>query len=206
MFPPCRRPWHGHGSTAPSTGAWPGHPPLAQGEVGGAERTYFEPAWVGSQHGSGEGTTPSAASQETRLIPPLTLPSAGRRRRHEADPRGSGRDGTPFPPNRSYRCHHHRHHPHWGILLQAPPFAWTLLDAPLTLGDRDSSSFPFSFPSPLRTSAFLRTGVACRDRPRPPLLEASRIGRRSVPARAKTSLKRDRRKSRIEAMCKKRTY
>jgi len=53
------------------------------------------------------------------------------------------------------------------------PFAWTWLDAPLTIGGRDSSSSSLSFLSPLRTSAFLRIDTACHDRPRPPLLVAS---------------------------------
>ena len=169
-------------------------------------RPNFAQAREGCQRGSGEGATPSVAFQETRLAPPLVLPSVGRRRRLEAGPRGSGRGETPSPQSRRCRRRHRRHHPRWGILLQAPPFAWTLLDAPLTLGDRDSSSFPSSFLSPLRTSAFQRTGAACRGRPRPPLLEASRTERRSAPTRTKASSKRDRRKSRIKAICKKGTY
>ena len=116
-FPPCQRPEHGHGSMAPSPGDWPGRPPLAQGEIGGAGRTGFEPVREGRRHGSGRVTTPSAASQETRLVPPLVLPSAGHQRRHEVDPRGSYQAGTPSP--RSRRCYrrHHRRHPRWGILL-----------------------------------------------------------------------------------------
>jgi len=164
--------------------------------VRGAGRPDFAQAREGYQH----------RSSGTRLAPLLVLPSVGHRHRLEVDPRGSGRGETPSP--RSHRCRRRcrRHHLRWGILVQAPRFAWTLFDAPLTLGGRDSSSFSLSFLSPLWTSAFLRTGAACRDRPRPPLLDASRTERRSVPARAKTSLKRDRRKFRIEAICKKRTY
>ena len=71
---------------------------------------------------------------------------------------------------------------------------------------RDSSSFPSSFQSPLRTSAFPRTQAACRDRLHPPLLEASRIERRSIPTQAKISLKKDLAKSRMEAISGKRTY
>ena len=86
------------------------------------------------------------------------------------------------------------------------PFAWTSLDMSPMLDARDSSSFHFSFPSPLRTSAFPRTHAACHDRRHPPSLEASRIERRSIPALAKISLKKDRRKSRIKAISRKRTY
>ena len=46
---------------------------------------------------------------------------AGRRRRLEADPRGSGRGETPSPRSRRCRRRHRRHRPRWGILLQAPP-------------------------------------------------------------------------------------
>ena len=130
---------------------------------------------------------------EICLAPPLALPSAGRRHQRKADPRGSSRDDTPSP--RSRRCRHRRlpRRPHWGILPQAPPFAWTWLDAPLTIGGRDSSSSSssLSFPSPsLRTSTSLRTDTACHGRPRPPSLEASRTEHRSVPTKAKDSLKK----------------
>ena len=66
-------------------------------------------------------TAPSADFHETRLAPPLGLPSAGCRRQSGEGPQGSGRDRTPFPQNHRCRCHHHRHRPHWGILPQAPP-------------------------------------------------------------------------------------
>jgi hypothetical protein len=124
------------------------------------------------------------------LGPPLGLPSAGRQRRSEANPRGSCQDGTPSP--RSRRCHRHRRHcrPHRGTLPQAPPSVWTSLGVSPTLGARDSFSSPSSFLSPLRTSAFPRTLAACHDRPRLPLLGAWKIERRSILVRAKVSLKR----------------
>ena len=154
-------------------------PALGAGGGWGAGRPDLAQAREGCQRGGGE----------IHPAPPWALPSAGRRRRLEAEPRGSGRGETPSP--RSRRCHHHRlrRRPHWGILPQALPFAWTWLDAALTIGDRDSSSSSLSFLSPLRTSAFPRIAAACHGRPRPPLLEALRTERRSVPARAKDSLK-----------------
>ena len=128
------------------------------------------------QHGSGEGTTPSVASQETRLAPPLVLPSVGRRRRLEADPRGSCQDRTPSPRSRRCRRHHRRHRPHHGTLPEAPPSTWISIGSSPALGARGSSS-PFSISSPMRTSASPRTLAACHDRPRPPSLEASRLER-----------------------------
>ena len=158
------------------------------------------------QHESGGGTTPSVASQETCLAPPLVLPSAWRLRRLEADPRGSCQDRTPSP--RSCRCrrHHRRHRPHQGTLPQAPPSAWISLGMSRALGARGSFYSHFCFLSPMRTSAFPRTLTACHDQRRPPSLEASRIERRSIPARTRTSLKKDRRKSRIEVVSRKKTY
>ena len=91
-------------------------PAFSAGVVGGAGRTDFAQAWEGYQHGSGEGKTPSVASQETCLAPPLVLPSAGRQRRLEVDPRGSCQDGTPSPRSRRCRRHQHRHCPHQGTL------------------------------------------------------------------------------------------
>ena len=181
---------------------------LAQGEVGGAGRTDFVQARGGYQHRSGEATTPSVASQESRLAPPLVLPSVRRRRRRqlEADPRGSCQDGTPSPRSRRYRHHHRRHRPHQGTLPQAPTSAWISLGASPVLGARGSFSSHFSFLSPMWTFAFPRTLAACHDRPRPPSLEASRIERRSIPAQTWTSLKKDRRKSRIEVVSRKNTY
>ena len=92
------------------------------------------------------------------------------------------------------------------VLLRLPPFAWTSFDVSPALVARDSSSFPSSFLSPLRTSASPRTHASCRDRHHPPLPEASRIERQSIPTWAKISLKKDQRKSRIKAISGRMTY
>ena len=168
-----------------------------QGEVGGAGWSDLVQAREGYQHGSGVGMTPSVASRESRLAPALGLPSVGRRRRSEADPRGSCQDETPSPLSHRSRRHHRRHRPHRGTLPQAPPSIWSSLGVSPALGARDSSSFPSSFLSPSRTSAFLQTLAACRDRPRPPLPGAWKIEHQSIPAQAKISLREGRRKSRI---------
>ena len=78
-----------------------------------------------------------------------------------------------------------------GFFFRLPPSAWTWLDAPPAIGGRDSFSSSLSSLSPWRTSVSQRTSAACHGRPRPPLLEASRIGRQLVPVRAKTSLKKE---------------
>ena len=134
--------------------------------------------------------TPSVASREIRLAPPLGLQSAGRRRRSEADPRGSCQDGTPSPQSRHCRRHQCHHRPHQGTLPQAPPSVWTSIGVSPVLGARDYSSSPSSFLSPMQISAFLRTLAACHDRPHPPLPGAWKIEHRSIPVRAKVSLKR----------------
>ena len=128
----------GHGTTMGQRPRRLGLSPFARlwrRGVRGAGRPDFAQAREGYQHRSGG----------TRLTPLLVLPSAGHRHRLEVDPRGSGRGETPSP--RSHRCRRRcrRHHLRWGILVQAPRFAWTLFDAPLTLGGRDSSSFSLSF-------------------------------------------------------------
>ena len=168
----------GLGSTSP---AWPvpglallrSVPPLleaaARPRVSGPAVNYLT-RWPALDAGGGWGretSRPGAGSEGVSArgrLPPLTFTRPawrppldfhpwdvdGGRRRAIEDLVETGRHSLEIVDRR----HHHRHHPHWGILLQAPPFAWTLLDAPLTLGDRDSSSFPSSFLSPLRTFAF----------------------------------------------------
>ena len=133
-----------------------------------------------------EGCRPGG--DEIRSDPPLAPPSGGRRRHLEAGPRESDRGATPSPRSRRYP--RRRHHRHWGILPQAPPSAWIWLDAPLMLGGRGSSSSPPSLRSPWQTSAFRRIGAVCRDRPRPPLPEASRTGHQSDPAKTKVDLEK----------------
>ena len=107
----------------------------------------------------------------------------------------------PSPRNRRCRCRRHRR---WGIPPQAPPSAWIWLDAPLMLGGRGSSSSPPSWQSPWRI------GAVCRDRPRPPLPEALRTGRQSVPVEIKADLEKRKRgeekKPRIEAARMEKTY
>ena len=154
---------------------------MTQGEVGGAGQPSLVQALGEYRRGSGVGT---------RVALFWGLPSEGRRRRSEANPQESCQDGTPSP--RSHRCRrlHRRHRPHRGTLPQAPPSIWSSLGVSPALGARDSSSFPSSFLSPSRTSAFLQTLAACHDRPRPPLPGAWKIEHRSIPARAKVSLKR----------------
>jgi hypothetical protein len=145
---------------------------------------------------------------EIRSDPPSTSPSGGRRRRLETGPRGSGRDVTPSP--RNHHCRRRRHHHHWGILPQAPPSAWIWPDAPLTLDGRGSSSSPPSWQSPWRTLAFRQIGAVYHGRPRPPLPEASRTGRRSVPVKIKADLEKkgrgEEKEPGIEVARKKKTY
>ena len=117
------------------------------------------------------------------------------RSRRDAIPSESSLSSPPSPPSSSL-----------GDSSSGSPLCLDFARRPLVLGGRGSLSSPSSFLSPLRTSASQRTGAACRGRPRPPSLEALRTERRSVPARAKTSLKRDRRKPRIEAIYRKGAY
>ena len=105
-----RRPRPDRESEAPSPGAWHGRPPWALGE--GAARP--DQPWAKG------GCRPEGG--EIRSDPPLELLSEGRRRRLEADPRGSGQGKTPSPQN--HRCPRRHHHLRWGILPQAPPSAW----------------------------------------------------------------------------------
>ena len=140
------------------------------------------------------------------LGPPLGLPSAGHRRQSEADPRGSCQDRTPSPRSHRYRCHHRRRRPRRGTLPQAPPSVWTSIGISPTLGARGSSSCHSSFFSPLQTSAFPWTLAAYHDRPRPPLPTAWKIEHRLNPVQVETSLREDRRKSRIETTSDRGTY
>ena len=129
-----------------------------------------------------------------------------RRRQPVADSQGFCQDGPPSPRSHRYHHHHHCHHLHRGIPPRIPPSASTSRGVSRALAARDSSSFPSSSLSPFRTSASPWTHASCRDRRHPPLPEASRIERQSIPVRAKKSLKKGRRKSRMEAISGRWTY
>ena len=129
---------------------------------------------------------PSRAPPDDLLEAPLVKC----RRRLAASLQGFCRCELPSPRSRHYRCRPRSYRPHQENPPRTPPSASTLRSVSRGLAARGSSSSLFSFPSPLRTFAFLHTHASSLDRHRLPLTNASRTEHRSTPVRASISVRK----------------